>query len=55
MIADHKIELEDGGAALDPDNGETLCVPCSNVKTARARRARLECTPAATPQGGSNL
>jgi len=52
LIADHVFEIEDGGAPLDPDNGQTLCLPCANSKTALARRARL-----GQPQGegGANL
>jgi 5-methylcytosine-specific restriction protein A len=49
LIADHIVEIEDGGAPLDPDNGQTLCGRCSNVKTARARQARLE--RPASPRG----
>jgi 5-methylcytosine-specific restriction protein A len=41
LIADHIVELEDGGAALDVDNGQTLCAACSNRKTSAARRTRL--------------
>jgi 5-methylcytosine-specific restriction endonuclease McrA len=41
LIADHIRELEDGGAPLDPANGQTLCLACSNRKTAASRRTRL--------------
>ncbi|MBU6525936.1 HNH endonuclease [Methylocystis sp. MJC1] len=40
LIADHVVEIEDGGARLDPNNGQTLCAPCSNRKTAKAKAAR---------------
>ena len=41
IIADHKAERKDGGAALDPLNVELLCIPCHNRKMAKARAARL--------------
>jgi 5-methylcytosine-specific restriction protein A len=41
LIADHIVEIEDGGALLDPANGQTLCLACSNRKTAASRGARL--------------
>jgi len=37
---DHIVELEDGGARLDPANLQTLCLPCHNRKTAEAARVR---------------
>jgi hypothetical protein len=40
MFADHKHELADGGARLDPANGECLCGSHHSAKTARARAAR---------------
>lgn len=40
MFADHKIEVKDGGALHDPDNGECLCGAHHSAKTARARAAR---------------
>ena len=40
VIADHVIEIRDGGARLDPANIMLLCAPCHGRKTARARRAR---------------
>jgi hypothetical protein len=42
MFADHVVELKDGGAALDPANGECLCGSHHSLKTAAARAARLE-------------
>jgi len=39
-IIDHVIELNDGGAAMDYNNLQTLCLPCHNTKTAKAKRAR---------------
>ncbi|WP_298618749.1 AAA family ATPase [uncultured Zoogloea sp.] len=40
VIADHVIELRDGGAPLDASNIELLCQACHNAKTADARAAR---------------
>ena len=34
---DHVIPLDHGGAALDPANLQTLCVPCHLAKTAAER------------------
>ncbi len=41
LIADHIIEIDDGGAPLDVCNGMTLCMACHNRKTADARADRL--------------
>jgi 5-methylcytosine-specific restriction enzyme A len=43
LFADHIIERSDGGAALDPDNGQCLCGKHHTAKTidARARRHGL--------------
>jgi 5-methylcytosine-specific restriction protein A len=41
LIADHIIEITDGGSILDISNGQTLCGGCSNRKTAAARHRRL--------------
>lgn len=42
VMGDHIKELKDGGAPLDPNNIELLCIRCHNRKThkARADRAR---------------
>lgn len=40
MFADHKIELRDGGAPFDVDNGQCLCGAHHTAKTAQARAAR---------------
>jgi 5-methylcytosine-specific restriction protein A len=45
LIADHIVEIKDGGAALDITNGETLCLSCHNKKTADSRRARSTASP----------
>lgn len=41
LIADHVIEIEDGGARFDLDNGACKCLPCHNRKTAVAKAARV--------------
>lgn len=40
MFADHKVEIKDGGAPFDPDNGQCLCGSHHTAKTAVARAAR---------------
>ena len=40
LHCDHRIELADGGAKLDPANIVLLCVPCHNRKTAASARKR---------------
>lgn len=40
MFADHKVEIRDGGAPFDPDNGQCLCGSHHSTKTAAARAAR---------------
>jgi len=42
LYADHIIELEDGGARLDPRNGRCLCARHHTIKTNKARMARLK-------------
>jgi 5-methylcytosine-specific restriction protein A len=41
VIADHVIEIRDGGAKLEKQNIMLLCPPCHGKKTAAAKRARL--------------
>lgn len=40
IIADHIIEVKDGGALLDRRNILLRCTPCHNTKTAQAQRQR---------------
>lgn len=40
MYADHIVERRDGGAPLDPANGQCLCARHHGVKTGQARLAR---------------
>jgi 5-methylcytosine-specific restriction endonuclease McrA len=40
VYCDHRIELSDGGAPLDPANVVVLCASCHTRKTAAARMAR---------------
>lgn len=46
LIGDHIIERKDGGADLDPNNVQLLCMAHHNEKTARARRERNAKRPA---------
>ncbi len=48
LYADHKIELKDGGAPLDPANGQCLCAAHHSRKTAQARAIRAAARP---PEG----
>ena len=41
LYADHIVERRDGGAPLDPANGQALCAKHHSEKTARARAARM--------------
>lgn len=41
MFADHKDERKDGGADLDPANGQCLCGRHHSLKTIAARAARF--------------
>lgn len=41
MIADHIVERKDGGALLDPANGQCLCTQHNTLKGIRARTARM--------------
>jgi 5-methylcytosine-specific restriction enzyme A len=40
MYADHINELRDGGALLDPNNGQALCASHHELKTMQARARR---------------
>lgn len=41
LIADHIVEIKDGGARLDPENGRLLCQFCHNRKTPAFRASRM--------------
>lgn len=41
LHADHIVERRDGGAELDPANGQALCTACHNRKTAEERSHRM--------------
>lgn len=41
LVADHIIEIKDGGAPLDPANIQFLCLAHHNAKTAAAKAARI--------------
>jgi 5-methylcytosine-specific restriction enzyme A len=41
LFADHVVELADGGAALDPANGQALCGSHHTAKTMLARQRRM--------------
>lgn len=40
LVADHRVELVDGGARLDPCNGMALCSQHHTIKTNEARARR---------------
>ncbi len=40
LFGDHVVELQDGGAELDPSNVQLMCGSCHTRKTAAARAAR---------------
>lgn len=40
LVADHIVEIADGGAPLDVANGQTLRMPHANIKTAAVRAGR---------------
>jgi 5-methylcytosine-specific restriction enzyme A len=42
MYADHIVELRDGGSLTDPSNGQCLCKSHHEIKTAAARKRRLQ-------------
>lgn len=41
LIADHIIEIRDGGARLDKSNIKLVCFSCHSLKTARERANRM--------------
>jgi hypothetical protein len=41
LYADHIVEIQDGGAILDPANGQMLCAKHHKIKTDAARAKRL--------------
>lgn len=41
LFADHVVELQDGGAALDPANVRLLCQSCHGTKTVAERAKRM--------------
>jgi hypothetical protein len=41
VYGDHIIELQDGGALLDPSNVMLCCAPCHGRKTAAERAKRM--------------
>lgn len=41
LFADHIVEKRDGGALLDPANGQALCGSCHTRKTNRERARRI--------------
>jgi 5-methylcytosine-specific restriction protein A len=41
VYGDHVIELQDGGAPLDPDNILLRCAPCHGRKTVDERNKRM--------------
>ena len=51
MVADHIVEVRDGGARFDIANGQCMCVQHNTLKGVRARAARM----ARRPGGGSDL
>ena len=40
LVADHRVEIRDGGSRTDPANGQALCWPCHAKKTWRERTNR---------------
>jgi 5-methylcytosine-specific restriction enzyme A len=42
LVADHVVELRDGGQAFDVNNGQALCRACHVRKTSLARAKRLK-------------
>jgi 5-methylcytosine-specific restriction endonuclease McrA len=48
MFADHIVEVKDGGAKLDPANGQCLCGSCHTLKT---NPAKASTRPQSIPAG----
>lgn len=40
-VADHIIEIKDGGEKLSLDNIQSMCISCHNTKTASAKKDRV--------------
>jgi 5-methylcytosine-specific restriction enzyme A len=54
MFADHIVEVRDGGALLDPSNGQCFCASHHELKTLAARKRRLQIIVSReTPGGGT--
>src|SRR4029077_15777408 len=53
-LVDHIVELEDGGAALDPSNLQSLCYSCHRSKTDAAAAARKGRAGQISGPGGSS-
>lgn len=49
MFADHIVEVKDGGARFDPENGQCLCGRHHTIKTVALKRIRE--ASGHTPQG----
>ena len=45
LFADHIVEIKDGGARLDVNNGQALCGSHHTLKTAAERRRRQQTDP----------
>lgn len=43
-MVDHIKEIRDGGAKLDLDNLQSMCLPCHNLKTAEVKAQRVGAT-----------
>jgi len=54
LVADHRVEIRDGGSRADPGNGQALCSPCHGRKTAaeRARRHAMVKIRGKRPEAG---
>lgn len=40
LVADHIVEIRDGGSATSPQNGRCLCLSCHGIKTGKERQRR---------------